>query len=88
VLYDLMELAANEHASVEVRAIAAFKLSELHGWLQAPSAAGLPGFDRAHLAFASWQIEQFEKDPKRIELTPPAEAPDGPPIGDDGDSWD
>jgi hypothetical protein len=46
--------------------------------------------DKAHVAFASWQIEQFEKDPKRIELTAPAEPPDGPPIGtdDDWDGWD
>jgi hypothetical protein len=90
VLYDLMGLAANDHASDEVRAIAAFKLSELHSWLRAPSAAGQPGFDRAHLAFASWQIEQFEKDPKKSDLTAPDEPPDGPPIGtdDDWDGWD
>ena len=38
-----------------------------------------------HVFFASKQIEQFEKDPKRLDLTPPAEPPDGPPIGAIGD---
>ena len=88
VLYDLMELAANDHARDEVRAIARLELHELGGWLNAPQGGRQGVSDAAHVAFAAWQIEQFEKDPKRIELTPPAEAPDGPPIGDDGDSWD
>jgi hypothetical protein len=88
VLYDLMELAANDHARDEVRATARLELHELGGWLNAPQAGRQNQSDAAHVAFALWQIEQFEKDPKRIELTPPAEAPDGPPIGDDEDSWD
>jgi hypothetical protein len=90
VLYDLMALAANDHASDEVRAIARLELHELNGWLKTP-VAGRPAItDQAHVFFASWQIEQFEKDPKRIELTAPAEPPDGPPIGtdDDWDGWD
>jgi hypothetical protein len=33
------------------------------------------------------QIEQFEKDPKKRDLTAPAEPPDGPPIGT-VDEWD
>ena len=87
VLYDLMALAANEHVSDEVRAIARLKLHDLNKWLNAP-VAGRPAItDQAHVSFASWQIEQFEKDPKRIELTAPAEPPDGPPIGTD-DDWD
>jgi hypothetical protein len=35
-------------------------------------------------------IEQFKKDPKRLDLTPLAEPPDGPPIGNTGevdDNW-
>jgi hypothetical protein len=87
VLYDLMALSANDHASDEVRAIARLELQELKRWVFAP----LPTIkDQAHIAFASWQIEQFEKDPKQISVPPPAEPPDGPPIGtdDDGDGWD
>jgi hypothetical protein len=37
--------------------------------------------DAAHIFFASRRIEQFEKDPKRLDFTAPAEPPDGPPIG-------
>ncbi len=87
VLYDLMALSANDHASDEVRAIARLELQQLKRWVYAP----LPAIkDQAHIALASWQIEQFEKDPKQISVTPPAEPPDGPPIGidDDWDSWD
>jgi hypothetical protein len=89
-LYDLMALAANDHAADEVRAIARLELDELHGWLNASLAGRQPISDRAHVSFASWQIEQFEKDPKRMELMAPAEPPDGPPIGtdDDWDGWD
>jgi len=87
VLYDLMGLAANGRASDQVRAIASLELHELHGWLSRPLAARDEVLDAAHVAFASKQIEQFEKDPKKIDLTPPAEPPDGPPIGTDQD-WD
>src|SRR5260370_8694490 len=52
-----------------------------------PSARSVPVYaplptikDQAHTAFATWQIEQFEKDPKRIELTVPAEPPDDRPL--------
>jgi len=87
VLYDLMALAANDHATDEVRAIARLELHELNGWLKTP-VPGRPAMtDQAHVFFASSQIEQFEKDPKRIELTAPADPPDGPPIGTD-DDWD
>jgi hypothetical protein len=44
--------------------------------------------ERAHVFFAAKQIEQFEKDPKRLDLTTPAEPPDGPPIGAMGDADD
>jgi hypothetical protein len=94
-LFDLMALAANEKASDQVRAISALKLHELKDWLNAPTAARQVISDQAHVFFASKQIEQFEKDPKRIDLTPPAEPPDGPPIGtmpfdtmEDPDDWE
>jgi len=87
VLYDLMALAANDRASDQVRAVAKLELHELNGWLNALLGSRQPILDPAHVSFASWQIEQFDKDPKRIDLTPPAEPPDGPPIGTD-DDWD
>ena len=90
VLYDLMGLAANDHATDEVRAIARLKLFELGTRLDARLREHATTDDRAHIAFASWQVEQFEKDPKKIELMAPADPPDGPPIGtdDDWDGWD
>ena len=90
VLYNLMAMATDGHARDEVRAIASLKLHELHGWLNAPRADRRPISDQAHISLASWQIEQFQKDPKQINVTLPAEPPDGPPIGtdDDWDGWD
>jgi hypothetical protein len=84
VLYDLMSLSANEHATDEVRAIASLKLHGLKDWLNAPTSGRQPISNQAHIFFASKQIELFEKDPKRIDLTPPVEPPDGPPIGSMG----
>jgi hypothetical protein len=83
-LYDLMALAANDHTTDEVRAVASFKLHQLKNWLDSPTGSGAAIQDQAHIFFAARQIEQFEKDPKRIDLTPPVEPPDGPPIGSIG----
>ena len=88
VLYDLMTLGANERASNQVRAIALLKLEELRGWLAAEEASTRDEGERAHFHFAASQIAQFQKDPKKVELTPPADPPDGPPIGADEDFWD
>ncbi|HKW57502.1 MAG TPA: zinc-dependent metalloprotease [Candidatus Acidoferrum sp.] len=91
VLYDLMALAANEHATDEVRAIAFLKLHEIKDWLNSPSGGMQVIFDQAHIFFAAQQIDLFEKDPKRLDLTPPDEPPDGQPIGSIGTpdcDWD
>jgi hypothetical protein len=88
VLYDLMALAGNEHASVQARAITTLKLEELRAWAHS---AGLGNAkdseERAHLYFAAQEIAQFQKDPKLIPFPAPAAAPDGPPIGDDEVMW-
>lgn len=81
VLYDLMVLSANEHASDQVRAIASLKLHELKDFLNTQHTTNFKIPDKAHVLFSVQQIDRFEKDPKRIDLTPPAEPPDGPPIG-------
>jgi hypothetical protein len=85
VLYDLMALITNEHASEQVRAIASLKLEELRGWLAESLKGAIDEEERAHLSFGAWQIVQFQKDPKKMELPAPAEPPDGPPIGTDDD---
>jgi len=89
-LYDLMALSANERASDQVRAISAPKLEELRAWLATTQNSAGDEEERAHLFCAASQIVQFQKDPKQISVAPPAEPPDGPPIGtdDDGDGWD
>jgi len=84
VLYDLMALSANSHASDEVRAVASYKLHELKDWLSASAKASSVIPDKAHVFFAASQITLFEKDPKQLDLTPPVEPPDGPPIGSMG----
>jgi hypothetical protein len=83
VLYDLMTLSANDHATDEVRGIASLKLRELHDWL-ATQPGGMAISDEAHILFTRQRIELFERDPKRIDLTAPVEPPDGPPIGSMG----
>jgi hypothetical protein len=86
-LYDLMALSANERASDQVRAVASLKLEELRNWLANPQATAKDDAERAHFYLAILQIAQFQKDPKQISVAPPAEPPDGPPIGADED-WD
>jgi hypothetical protein len=84
VLYDLLSLAINEHATTQVRAVASKEAAQLKGWLNGNKAVGDPA-QQAQQTYAAAQIEQFQKDPKKLELIPPAEPPDGPPIGDDED---
>jgi hypothetical protein len=84
-LYDLMALSRNDKAADQARALAYLKLQELKAWLSAAAAKSKDPSERAHLLFAEAQIVEFQKDPKRLDLTPPAEPPDGPPIGSDDD---
>jgi hypothetical protein len=80
VLYDLLALATNDSAAPEVRAIAAFKAHQLKSWLGG-AAPGAGEDEQAHRAQAIREIEQFEREPKKLELAAPSEPPDGPPIG-------
>jgi hypothetical protein len=84
VLYDLLSLAMNDRATTQVRAVASREVEQLKVWLNANKTAG-DASQQAHVAYAATQIEQFQKDPKKLELPAPAEPPDGPPIGDDED---
>jgi len=84
-LYDLLSLAANGGATTQVRAVAAMEADQLKGWLNVAKAGVTDPAQKAHLAYAAAQIEQFQKDPKKLDLPAPSEPPDGPPIGDDQD---
>jgi hypothetical protein len=79
-LYDLLALATNDAASPEVRAIAGFKAHQLKLWLTGAATAGAED-EQAHRAQAVREMEQFEREPKKLELAAPSEPPDGPPIG-------
>lgn len=65
---------------MEVRAIAALKLHQLKDWLVTAS-AGMAEEEQARRAQAIREIEQFERDGKKLEAPGPSEPPDGPPIG-------
>ncbi|HEV8168377.1 MAG TPA: hypothetical protein VGP59_03490, partial [Pyrinomonadaceae bacterium] len=85
ILLDLMGLASGERASNQVRAIASFKLDQLKLWLEGQSR--LPG-DENHRAFLLYSVDQiklFQDDPKKMNLTPAQQPPDGQPIG--MESW-
>jgi Met-zincin/Domain of unknown function (DUF5117) len=82
-LYDLMILASDAKASLQVRAVASMELDRLKQRLAAAATTEQDSALRAHFIFGAAQIEQFQKDPTKLNLTPPSEAPDGPPIGAD-----
>jgi len=84
-LYDLMVLAGDPKASDQVRAIASVRLEEMKKSLADGVGGAQDPEQRAHLFFGAAQIEQFQKDPSKLNLTPPSEPPDGPPIGADDD---
>jgi hypothetical protein len=83
VLNDLMSLAAGEHASNQVRAIAEFKLYDLMNTLIVEQQLTRDENQRAFLSYAANQIKRFQEDPKKMNLTRPNDPPDGQPIGMD-----
>jgi hypothetical protein len=84
VLGHLMDLAADDQAAPQTRAIASLKLDELKSWMQTQ----LQSSDesrRAEFFYAFHAIDAFEKNPAAIHLmTRPAPPPAGDPIGEDG----
>jgi hypothetical protein len=86
VLDHLITLASDEHASAQVRAVAALKLNELKKWIATQTPSGKDDGTRAQLFFAESQIEHFQKNPAEVHLTAPAAPPDGDPIG--SDDWE
>jgi hypothetical protein len=82
-LYDLLGLATADGATTQVRAVASLEADQFKGWLNSAKKTTTDPAQKAHLTYAAAQIEQFQRDPKKLDLTAPAEPPDGPPIGDD-----
>jgi hypothetical protein len=84
VLQQMERLASDDHASAEVRAMAAAKLHELRGWTdQAYSqAASSDSQQKAHLFAAFIGIRNFEEGTAQpLKSTQPVEVPPGAPIG-------
>jgi len=84
VLSHLMSLAADEHASSQVRAVTLLKLDELKKWLTSQENLLKDVPTRAEFFFAKNQIDHFEKNPAEVHGTTPATPPAGDPIGSDG----
>jgi hypothetical protein len=85
VLFDLIALSRDAHASPQTRALANLALQDLKAWAAAAAAKTKEPAERAHLAYAEQQIAELQKTPRPLD-PPPATPPDGPPIGsDDGD---
>jgi Met-zincin/Domain of unknown function (DUF5117) len=86
VLQHLTALAADDHASAEVRGITSFKLDELKKWIATQASSATDENERAQFFFAESQIDRFQKNPADLRLPTPARLPEGDPIGSDG--WD
>jgi hypothetical protein len=83
ILSDIMALAASERASNQVRAIASWKLEELKLWIATQNRRLANPNWRAYRFYALEQIKRFQDDPKKMNLTPAQQPPDGQPIGMD-----
>jgi uncharacterized protein DUF4953/uncharacterized protein DUF5117 len=86
VLDRLMSLAADEHASSQVRGVALLKLDELKRWIASQETLPKDAETRSEFFFARNQIDHFEKNPAEVHMSAPATPPAGDPIGSDG--WD
>lgn len=83
VLFDLIALSRNPSASPQSRAVASLALQGLKAWAAGAAQAARDPAERAHLAYCDQQIAELERETRRLEV-PPAEPPDGPPIGAPG----
>ncbi len=82
VLHNFMELAADEEASSQVRAVAHQKLSDLESWLETRAASLDDTSQKAAYNYMAKQITDFIDDPASMEeVTEPLSPPPGSPIG-------
>ncbi|HET6975509.1 MAG TPA: zinc-dependent metalloprotease [Pyrinomonadaceae bacterium] len=83
VLSDLMALASAERGSNQARAIASWKIEQLKTWLAVQNRFPMDDNQRAFVYYSLEQIKRFQEDPKKMNLTPAQQPPDGQPIGMD-----
>jgi hypothetical protein len=82
VLFQMMNLAANENASSQVRAITNLKLESLREWMKTEAESGEGGRQRkASLLYGYRTLQQFKDKGEMFMPTPALEPPPGSPIG-------
>ncbi|MFC1557511.1 zinc-dependent metalloprotease [candidate division KSB1 bacterium] len=81
VLSGMLRLAANTNTFSQARAITMLKISELKNWLSEQVSISDDADQVAHFYYGIRQIELFEKDPERLNVTNPLPLPAGAPIG-------
>jgi hypothetical protein len=88
LLNNLMKLALNNNASSQTRAVAAFKIDQLRGWLSRNLSATSESW-KAHYAYELMLINEFREDPRKFEAENFLPPPPGQPIGQDEEfcSW-
>jgi hypothetical protein len=82
VLNHLLRLTANEDVSDRVKAITAYKLSELKTWLGDKVKSNREVGRQAHYAYALAKIQYLQKNPGAFKPAKPLPEPAGSPIGD------
>lgn len=82
VLYNMVQLAMDDDASAQVRAITHNQLKELQTWLNDQSSDANNEQWQAAYRYAAKLIDDYENHPERIESMPePLSPPPGSPIG-------
>nr|WKN38475.1 zinc-dependent metalloprotease [Tunicatimonas sp. TK19036] len=85
LLNHLIQLASNENASGQARAIATLRVGDIKQLVSGQDVRDEN--QQAHLVFLSRQITQFENNPEDMTLPDPLSPPDGSPIGQDGPNY-
>jgi hypothetical protein len=82
VLLEMMNLAADQEASSQVRAVTNFKLEALREWMREEAESGTGGEQRkASLLYGYRTLQQFKDKGEMFMPTPSLTPPPGSPIG-------
>jgi len=81
VLQNLIRLAVDQTAPVQVRAIATRKLEQLHIWITSAAMRNIENEKRAYLFYLQNLIEKFQTNPATFQFASPPATPPGAPIG-------
>jgi len=81
VLDRLIQLALNEEADTQVRALALNTIIDLESWMYGQLTSESDSNWRAHYAFAILRNDRMREDPASIKQIVPVKTPPGEPIG-------